>query len=319
MNFSLRSLSFIVIFCLSSSFVAHAKAPRCEAVFQPNVAQIIERVNQENGQYLFQGKSFEEFSESLSWLRKRKIRKLVQDIDVTSFTSEKALERHSIELGMALFGKKNVVDRWLFQSREARLEETTIIMIRDQLLNEGLLKTWGENSNLVQAGILKKASDRISNILHSRYGQLVLLPYFLPGIRDNKISPELMAKVIRDGVPAHIEEVRVALGRQDHIDAYNTFRKLYTPIFIGVTMISHLQAAYAELERQQELQAKEAIRQLREQRESILQNIDAAKQEIIQQAYETAEAEFIQKWGEPPTPEEKIQLKAKIEKALGLE
>lgn len=319
MTKALRTLSFILIFCLGGVLSAEAKPLRCEAVFQPTIFQVIEQVNNENGKYLFEGKTFEEFSNNLSWLRKRKIRKLIHEIKAGQFVSEKDVELYSIELGMALFGQRNIVDRWLFKSTEARLDQTALIRTKEQLLQDGLLKTWGEYSDPSQISVLKKALDRVKRFTSHRYGQLIFLPYYLPTIRDNRISPELLNLVVQDGFNAHAEEVRVALGRQDKIDAYNTFRRLYTPVVLGISLITHLQAAYAELERQQELQAKIAIEQLREQRGEILQNIEAAKLEILQNAYDMAYAEFIKKWGEPPTPEETIQLKTKIAEALNMD
>lgn len=295
---------------------AKAKTIRCDAVFQPTVADVLEKVNQDNGQFLFQGKSFEEHSQNLSWMRKRKIRKLVRDLEVRSFPSEKALERYSIELGTALFGSKDVVDRWIFKSKEERLEESSIYIIKEQLLQEGLLKTWGLNHDSAQVGMIRRLLDRLASAGHSPYGQLLRLPYYLPTMKDQKIHQDLMYKVIRDGFISHSEEVRLALGKQSQIEAYNTFRKLYSPVFLGVMLITSLQHAYAELERIQDQQVQKAVQELRTQRKSILNNIDMAKQEIFQQTYDAAVAEFIQKWGEPPTPEEQVLLKAKIEKAL---
>lgn len=318
MNFGIRSFFFVVLFSLSGSFFAEARALKCDGIFQPTVKDIIEKVNEEYGQFLFQGKSFEEFSQNLSWRRKRKVRKLIQDLEIRSFPSEKALDRYVVELGIALFGQKEIVDRWLFKTEDRRLEDSTILLIKEQLLKEGLLRTWGDVYNPAQVGVIKKNLDRIWTLQNSRIGELLRLPFMLPALKNQEISKELMYKIIRDGFNAHAEEVRLALKHQNKIEAYNTFRKLYGPIFMGVVFITQILQAYDERERAQEQAVEQTIQNLREQRETIKTSAPLVKQEILNEAYKAAEAEFIQKWGEPPTLEEQAILKAKIEKALNM-
>jgi ribosomal protein L29 len=309
-------MALVISFC--GNTFAEARAMKCDGVFQPTVKDVIDRMNEENGQFMFKGKSFEDFSQNQSWLRRRKIRKLIQALEIRSVPSEKALDRYAIELGTLLFGQKEIVDRWIFQNKEQRLEESALIIIKEQLLKEGLLKTWGDVNNPSQIGIIKKSLDRIWTFQNSRVGELLKLPFALPSIKDQAISKELMYKVIRDGFEAHADEVRIALKHQNKIEAYNTFKKLYSPVFMGVMLISHMMQAYEDIKRQQEIQLAETLKALREQREAIETNIPQVKQEILETAYKSAEAEFITKWGEPPTAEEASQLKAKIAEALNM-
>lgn len=318
MSLRIRSLILVILFSLGAVFPAEAKTYRCDAIFQPTVADVLNQVNRDNSEFLFKGPSFEEYTQSLSWLRKRKIRKLMQDLEVRSFPSEKALERRAIELGEALFGTHNNLSQWIRKSPEQRLDDSAILIIKEQLLKEGMLSTWSDVYDPKQISFLKKTLDRIWTFQHSRIGELLHLPFLLPSLKNKEVSPELMFKVIRDGFTAHAEEVRVALKQQTKIDAYNTFRKIYAPVFFGVMLIVQAQNAYQQLQDAIEQQVQQTIQALRDQRKQIEETIPLIKQQEFQKAYDASVAEFTQKWGEPPTPEEAAIIKAKIEKALNM-
>ncbi len=318
MHISSRTFIFAALLVFGGLPSADAKVIRCDAIFQPTVQDILEKIDGENSQFLLNGKSFEEYTQNLSWFRKRKIRRLVNDLEVRSFPSDKALERYTIELGTALFGSKELVDRWLFKSGDQRLEESTILIIKEQLLKEGFLKTWNDIYNPEKIGLLKKLLDRVWNLQASRLGDLTRLPFALPSLKNKSLSSELMYKVIRDGFNPHAEEVRIALGQQGKIEAYNTFRKLYAPVFFSVMLIVQMEHAYHDLQVAIDEQVLQTTQQLREQRNSLENGIPLIKQEMFQKAYAAAVAEFTQKWGEAPTQEESALLKAKIEKALNM-
>lgn len=318
MSVRLRSLILVSIFSLGAVFPAEAKVIRCDAIFQPTVADVIEQVNRDSGNLLFKEPSFQEYTQTLSWRHKRKIRKLVRDLEVRSFPSEKALERHAIELGEALFGSHNTLGQWIKKSTEQRLDDSAILLIKEQLLQEGMLKTWSNINDPAQISFLKKFTDRIWTFQNSKVGQLMRFPFMLPTLKNKEISSELMFKVIRDGFNAHAEEVRVALKQQTKIDAYNTFRKVYAPVFFGIMLIVQSQNAYQQLQDAIELQVRETIEALRNQRKQIEETVPLVKQQEFQKAYDASVVEFTQKWGEPPTSEEALIIKAKIEKALNM-
>lgn len=311
-----RTFLFTVLIGFSGVLSAEAKTLRCEAIFQPSLQEMLEKMDRENSQFLLQGKSVDQYSQTLSWSRKRKVRQLIKNLDLNDLASEKVVERQAVELSTALFGSKDVVDRWLFKSREQRLEESTLLIIKEQLIKEGLLKTWGEVYNPAKRGTLKKILDRVWNLQNSRGGEWLRMPFMLPSLKNKEISAELMQKIIQDGFNAHAEEARIALGQQSKIEAYNTFRKIYAPVFFGVLLIAQVQHAYLDLQAAMDEQVQHTLEQLRDQRQSLEKNIPLLKQEELQKAYASAVAEFTQKWGEPPTPEESAQLRTKIEKAL---
>lgn len=318
MQLRTRSLILATLLSLGAVLPAEAKTIRCESIFQPTVGDVLEQVNRDSDGLLFKGPSFEEYTQSMSWMRKRKIRKLMQDIEVRSFSSEKAVERHAIELGEALFGNHTALGQWVRKSSEQRLDDSAILLIKEQLLQEGLLKTWGDVQDPAQINFLKKTVDHIKTFQGSMLGQSLRMPFFLPKIKNQLLSNELMFKVIRDGFNAHAEEVRVALQKQTKIDAYNTFRKVYAPVVFGIMMVVQAQNAYQQLQDAIEQQVRATIEALRNQRKQIEETVPLVKQQEFQKAYDASIAEFTLKWGEPPTAEEAGIIKAKIEKALNM-
>jgi hypothetical protein len=316
MSLRLRSLILAITFSLGAVFPAEAKTYRCDALFQPTVGDVLDQLNSSNANFLFQAPSFREYTESLSWMRKRKIRKLVRDLEVRSFPSEKFLERYTIELNTALFGTHNSLRQWMTKSSEERLDDSAVLLIKEQLLKEGLLKTWGDVYDPQQISFLKRTIDQIQTFQHSRLLELIRFPFVLPSMKNKTLSDELIFKVIRDGFNAHAEEIRVALHAQTKIDAYNTFRKVYAPVFFSVMLFIQAQNAYQQLQDTIEQQVKQTIENLRNQRKQIAESIPKLKQEEFDRAYVACIEEFKQKWGEPPTAEEDAQIRVKIQKAL---
>lgn len=312
----IASVLLAMTFSLNGILPAEAKTIRCDAIFQPTVSEVLNQLDLDSDSFLFKGQSFKEYNDSQSWLRRRKIRKLVQDIEVRSFASSKALERYTIELSTALFGSNDVLDRWIFKTKDGRLEESAMLLVREQLIRNGLQKTWSENFTPENISMLKKVFDKLQNLKDSRLGSLAGLPMTLPKIKNQEIPPDLMFKLIRDGFDAHVEEVRVTLNLQSKIEAYNTFRRLYTPVFFGTMMIYQMASAYQQMQQIAEQQVQKAVNDLREQRKQIETAVPKIKQDEFNQAYEASIAEFKQKWGEMPTPEEDAAIKAKIAKAL---
>jgi len=316
MTLRLRSLILAILFSLGSVWTAEARTYRCDALFQPTVMDVLEQIDRDNLHFLLGDKTLEEHTQNLSWMRKRKIRKLLQEIEVRSFPSEKALERYTIELSAALFGTSTSLSRWIKKSADERLEDSTILIIKEQLLTQGMLRTWGDVQNPQQISMLRKIVDKIWTFQKSRIAQLMSFPFRLPQLRNSEISNELMFKIIRDGFDAHAEEVRVALRHQNKVDAYNTFRKVYAPAFFAILFSFNVVSAYEQRQKQIEETTQQVVTELREQREYIGTAVPKIKKEEFDKAYAASIAEFVEKYGEQPTPEEAAIIKAKIEKAL---
>lgn len=316
MNLMTRIASFLLAIVLCTTWVAEASALRCESVFLPTISDIIQQLDSTHEKFLLKGSSFEDFSKDFSWMRKRKLRKLVSEVEIQNFPSEKAVERYAIELGTVLFGSKNTVDRWIFESKDVRLEESTVLIIKEKILKEGLLQTWGQSHDPHTVGLFRKMMDRIWIIQNSKVVQWARVPWNLPGLKDKEIPPDLMFKVMRDGFNNHSEEVRIALKTQTKIDAYNTFRKIYAPVVFGVLLIVNAHHGYHEIQAIHDRQVQEVVQQLQQTQKTVESSASQIKKEQVEIAYKSAVEDFIKKWGEPPTEAESQLIRIKIQQAL---
>lgn len=321
MCFSTRLFFSILIninFACAASFV-QAKSVKCEAIFAPTVVEIIQKLDRENNQFLLNGQDVHEYSKDFSWLRKRKLRKLILSYDIKSIRSESSLNRYVVDLGAVLFGPESNLISIFKNSKDERLEKATTKIIQEKILNDGLLRAWNESRDGSSAKLASKVLDKVSAILNSRLLQLIGFPLTLPEIRNEKISNELMYKIIRDGYREHAEEARLELRQQNNIDAYNAFRKAYQPTVMAILLVAMAHTGYENYNKMIQDQVDSAVVQFQEARSSLNESvIIELKTEIYRSAVDEAIKDFIVKWKDEPTPEEIKLIEEKISSGLKL-
>jgi|GEM_PF-1875106 hypothetical protein len=309
--------SFILaLLVLSGSLSAQAAAYRCQAIFRPSLFETLVSIDKGHQGALFKN-DLSALTEDLSWNRRRQVRSILKHQVLGNAISEREVARLATELSGLLFGKRDIVDNYIFKSKDQRTKDGFINLMNEKILREGLLQAWGGYSPQkvgALAGIVKGlrwTNDKLIFVNEMMFRTPLVLPFFLPKFKTKDISDALIQKVLLDGADKHIEEIRVAMKVQNYAEAYNTFRKLYAPIVMGTvltvaTVISYIQA--------QELNDQMVDKQLKslEQMHSDLEKVGDAKNEIIEKAYQGAQAEFIEKWGEAPNAEEAAQLRNKI-------
>ncbi|AFY01453.1 hypothetical protein [Bdellovibrio bacteriovorus] len=313
-----RTLCFILALSLGLPVKAPAAALRCESVFIPSLKEVLQTIDRENSQYLFNGKSVQEHTSTLSWNRKRKIRKILNQLEIENVPSQVTLERQAVELGTLMFGAKDAPSRWIKKNGQERLEESAVLIVKEQLLKEGLIKTWGQTHDAATLSALSKVMDRVWRFQHSRIMEFAGIPYWLPKMPNKAISKELMFKVIRDGYAAHQKEVTIALKSQNYRDAYNTFAKIYKPVVFALIFIFIIERSYDQYQDEINNAVDTMIKDLQQQRESLDKALPQVKLEEGKNAFRQALEGFKMKWGEEPTPAERAVMQTRIESALGL-
>lgn len=316
MSLKVCILSFI-LFVLCGINAAKAEALRCESVFVPTVMEVITQVDQDHNHFLLQGRSLEDLTSDFSWLRKRKLRKILNSVEIEKFPSENAIDRYVAELGTVLFGSKTDVTSLFKKSKDQRLEDSTVKIIQEKLLNDGLRGTWGDVAHVQNTKLMQRMLDKIWTFQNGRIGQLTGLPLVLPAMRNMEVPPELMFKIIRDGYKVHAEEARIALKKQSSIDAYNTFKKVYRPIAAVIMFTFMIHTGLENYHNMIDKQVETTVSQLQESRKAIDQiGSGQMKSEIYKAAVDSAIQDFVSKWGEQPTPAERTQIEAKIQAGL---
>lgn len=298
------------------------KKIRCEAVFDSSITDVINIINAETGNFLFKTDSVKKYTEeaeyynNFSFLRKRRIRKLLTSVELRDLTSSLAVEKYSIELSSALFGERNTIDSWIISSKEQHLKDSTIYLIKEKILHDGLMKTWAIQSRPENMSKINKILDGIWRLQNSKFSQLTRLPFILPNIKNTLISKELMFKIIRDGFDAHADEAKLELKLQTQKDAYLTFRRIYAPIVMGLVLSVTMTMTYNDYRQSIDDQVNHTVAELKSQRQNLEINIPKVKQELFNQAYKQSIENFITKWGEQPTEEEALQIRNRIRTQL---
>ncbi len=295
-----------------------ASAMKCEHVFVPTVSEVIDRINAESNGFLFQKNSFEEHYQSLSWNKRRQLRSLVNSIKFEKMPSEFAVEQATIRLANLLFGKKERPTNYVLKNQSDRESATATTLIKEQLLQEGFIKTWADHKDPASISRVSKAMDKVWKFQQSKFMKVIALPYFLPKIKDREIPQELIFKVLRDGMKTHKEEIRVAMKAQNYVQGYNTFRRIYSPVLMSILFVVLLQDAQENYQKMVDDQVNQFVEDLRKQKEVLESQLPDAKKEEAAAAYNRVVENFIAKWGEPPTEAESAKIRADINQALGI-
>ncbi|MNS82150.1 hypothetical protein D3C72_1158850 [compost metagenome] len=311
----------LAVLILSGSLSAQGAQYRCQAVLRPSIAQVLASLDKDNQGFLFKN-DLQSFSEGLSWNRKRKLRNILNHQFLGNAISEKEVARLATELTTILFGVRETVDNFIFKSKDQQLNDSAIGLAQEKLLRRGLIDAWGGKYSPNKTGLLSdlvmglRWTNDKALILHTAIARTPLsLPLLLPLRKNSEISDQLMRKIILDGVDKHIDEIRIALKEQSSIEAYNTVRRLYTPVLIGSVLTVGIIIAYLIVQDEKERSFHEQLSGLERMRDEIAK-VSAAKDLIIQEAYEGARQDFIKKWGGEPTSEEAAELRQKVIKGI---
>ncbi|HEY1079866.1 MAG TPA: hypothetical protein VGE46_07205, partial [Bdellovibrio sp.] len=230
--------------------------------------------------FLYQEKNFYAYRETLSPARQKSLNKLLKSEVLQSAASPESVERFALELSETLFGQRDTFNQRFLTKKEQRIAESDINIMKEQILRKGLVEVWKNEADPTRVSRTKKLTDRIWTLLFSKKGELFTLgssifhityqakaPIFLPRYFDKQVSEETLFFVIRDGYLAHKDRVRHQLKIQDHIEAYNTFRRLYQPIIMGLLFVILAEDAWEKYTESLNQDVDKIVKDLKSQRE----------------------------------------------------
>lgn len=311
------ALAFIfMISSFSELPTAGAAATVCSTQFVPSLWQTIESINRNNQGFLTETIPLSEFGANLSWTKKRQLRKILNDRSLAKLTLAGSVERKATELAILLFGRKNVVDQFVFKNSDQRLQDSTLYKTKETLLREGLIDYWNKNHEIGNSTALRRAFERFTLIRHNQMFELLGFPFRLPHLNDQNLPPRLILNIVRDGFEAHAKEAAHYLNWQNKIDAYNSFRRLYSPLVFGIILTFTSFVAFQNIEQIHQTQVDEVLTQIRSTQKNLDVLVSDAKQAEFDQALREAIANFETKWGESPTPSERQIIQDRIANAL---
>jgi hypothetical protein len=304
--------------CLGLALPAQAGGISCNRALTLETSGLLDRINRENLNFLFEDQSFDSYYQSLSWNRKRKARNLVKNQDLLNLHSARAVESLSIELAVTLFGSRTTLNRFIFESKVQREKESAILLVKEQILRRGLLKIWSDDPSPKHMTVMQRVLDGFWRLQETLPMKLIRIPYILPIHRDNQLSPELLYKVIRDGYDTHEAEATKALKSQGKIEAYNTFTRLYSAVIFGTLLVTQAQFQIQQIKIIEEQQVQQTRKILQDAQSGLPNEVIALKNQEIEKAYSSALLEFRRRWLDDPTDAEKRIILNKIVQGVRL-
>ncbi len=319
--------TFFLVLQLWTASLAQAEG-QCELVFlKRDLIHEIQKINDENNNFI---KSVlpdkENFVLDYSVEQKRFFHKLINNfryrfglkydyklklLEITegnvlgSMTDPREIEYLASELSLALFGPRHLIRDYLFKSHDERFREATLARIGENLLRKGLMRTWSSMTHK-DPNFWARFKLRLRKFQkHGLVEFLTQLPF--PKINDKVISDDLMSKVILEGFDNHKLELEQALKTQGARDTYNTFRKVALVAFFASIIGSHTMEAREQQRLEMQHSQAVAVKQLKNLNElprQIEDDANSSKREIFKIVFAKAKRDFIEKWGENPTPEE---------------
>lgn len=113
-------------------------------------------------------------------------------------------------------------------------------MLREQLMAFGL-KDYFDHFTKTPPETLAKKIRMLLNSPTWSYLNFTKLPFYLPKLSDAKISDDLLASILVDGVNAHRNELEIYFKKQRYIDSYQKFRKYYNPLSFAIALYFTIQ------------------------------------------------------------------------------
>lgn len=259
--------------------------------------------------------------EELNAYKLKKLQKLLRKFDLSKKLTRDHLEEFSAEFFLILKGPPVAVFDLLSANKTKRMEERLFRLLQEDMLVKGLkgtLERIPENPSLSR---MESASLFVKKIMKYKAWRLLALPYDLPWIDRVKISDELLEKILLDGIDAHHSDLIVELKRQNAIDHYDRFRKVYRPIAFGVGFAyyySNFQKMLESREKEQEEENEKAKKAFMEEFEKLSEAINSgvshekSDNEIKEEQFQRVLKSFKERYKEDPTPEEYQELRKKI-------
>lgn len=252
----------------------------------------------------------------LNAIKLRKLQKLLAKFNLSSKLTRENLQEFSSDFFFLLKGSPISIFDYFTKNKTVRMNERIFRVLEEEMLLNGLKKTLQQIPISQTSTPIEQLRIYIKRIIKHKYWRLLVIPYDLPIVNRMNISDDLLEKILLDGLDLHKSEVMEQLKRQNLIDHYDNFRKIYRPIAFGVGFYFYYGEEWSE---EAQLKANEEARKkfMEEfnklgkainEGDSELKTIDQLKEKQFERVLKS----FREKYNEEPTPEEYQELYDKI-------
>lgn len=255
---------------------------------------------------------------NLNAIKLKKIQRLMKKFDLSSKLSREALEDFASEFFLILKGPPISVLDYFAKNKSLKMNERMFRVLQEDLLVRGLkgtLETIPERTNDTQ---FEKARLYLKTVMKHKAWRLLVIPYDLPWMDRIKISDELLEGILFDGLSAHEGELIVELKKQNLIDHYERFRKVYRPVAFGVGFYFYYQKYRDELSDLEEKNDEEVKKKFLEDFDKLKNviasgsTVEKTSEDLKEEQFQRVLKSYRERYHEDPTTEEYKELRLKI-------
>ena len=127
-------LSFTLFFPIGG-FSSPALA--CHTFFQITLLDVLKRANSKHESLLFT--DFESHLQTLPLLKKRSLRRMIREFDISKLESHSQVEDFASQLMILLYGPRDTMTRWWRLKPEERMQDSVYRSLRTKVIRDGLL------------------------------------------------------------------------------------------------------------------------------------------------------------------------------------
>jgi len=183
---------------------------------------------------LYTQKNLTEEAQRLNLYKLKKLQSHMRSFDMTSKLTRNDLHNFAADLMIILKGPPITLIDYFTNNKTARMNARLMRMVQEDILLMGLKGMVERIPEKNSYTTLEHAKYNVKRFFHHKVWKYLALPYDLPWFDKVNIPDELLEKIMIDGLEAHDQELIAHLKKQNMIDHYERFRKVYKPIAFSI-------------------------------------------------------------------------------------
>lgn len=265
-------------------------------------------------------KNLTEEAQNLNSKKLLKLQKHMRRFRLDSKLSRIGLEDFAADLMFILKGPPITLLDYFTANKTARMNARVMRMVQEEILLRGLKGMLLRIPEKDSYTSLENAKYMALKFSHLKLYKYLALPYDLPWFEKVRIPDELLEKILIDGLDAHNQELILHLKKQNMIDHYDRFRKIYRPIAFSIgfyfyyNKFNSLRAQHkAEKEEEENLRFLEILKEISDKVQDPSAQVDKNDLEVIkEEQFQRMLKSYRTQFNEAPTPEIIKEMRDKI-------
>ncbi len=183
---------------------------------------------------LYNEKSLTEEAQKMNLFKMRKLQSHFRYMNLTSKLTRNDLNGFAADLMIILKGPPITLMDYFTKNKTARMNARLMRMVQEDVLLmglKGMVERIPEKDSYTR---LERGKYAVKRFFQHKLWKYLAVPYDLPWFERVNIPDELLEKIMIDGLEAHDQELIEHLKKQNMIDHYERFRKVYKPIAFSI-------------------------------------------------------------------------------------